>query len=132
MLSDRCPVCLSCLYVCLSITLVYCGQTVGWIKMKLGKEVSLGPGHIVLDRDPAPPPQKGHSSPIFGPYLLGSNGYMDQDATCYGGRPRMSQLYVGWGPRSPPKKGRDPLLNFRPISIAAKRLDAFRCHLVRR
>jgi len=38
---------------------VYCGQTVGRIKMKLGTEVSLGPGHIVLDGDPAPP--KGHS-----------------------------------------------------------------------
>ena len=29
--------------------------------MKLGTEVGLGPGHIVLDGDPAPPPQKGHS-----------------------------------------------------------------------
>jgi len=26
-------------------------------------EVGLGPGHIVLDGDPAPPPLKGHSSP---------------------------------------------------------------------
>ena len=34
---------------------VYCGQTVGWIKMALGMEVDLGPGHIVLDRDLAPP-----------------------------------------------------------------------------
>jgi len=31
---------------CLSVTLVYCGQTVGWIKMKLGVQVGLGPGHI--------------------------------------------------------------------------------------
>jgi len=31
-----------CLSV-LSVTLVYCGQTVGWNKMKLGKEVGLGP-----------------------------------------------------------------------------------------
>jgi len=29
--------------------------------MPLGREVGLGPGNIVLDRDPAPPPQKGHS-----------------------------------------------------------------------
>jgi len=35
---------------------VYCGQTVGWIKMKLGMEVGLSPGHIVLDRDP---PKRG-------------------------------------------------------------------------
>jgi len=27
--------------------------------MALGMEVGLGPGHIVLDRDPAPPPEKG-------------------------------------------------------------------------
>ena len=42
--------------VCLSVTLMYCGQTVGWIKMKLGVEVGLSPGHIVLDGDPAPLP----------------------------------------------------------------------------
>jgi len=35
MLSDRCLYVLSCLYVCLSVTLVYCGQMVGWIRMPL-------------------------------------------------------------------------------------------------
>ena len=30
--------------------------------MKLGKEVGLGLGHIVLDGDPAPATQKGHSA----------------------------------------------------------------------
>ena len=45
----------------LSVTLVYCGQTVGSIKTKLGMEVGLGPGHILLDGDPAPPPRKWHS-----------------------------------------------------------------------
>jgi len=35
---------------------VYCGQTAGWIKMPLGIiEVGLGPGHTVLDVEPAPP-----------------------------------------------------------------------------
>jgi len=28
----------------LSVSLVYCGQTVGWIQMPLGTEVGLGPG----------------------------------------------------------------------------------------
>ena len=42
--------------VVLSVTLVYYGQTVGWIKMPLVTEVGLGPGDIVLDGDPAPPP----------------------------------------------------------------------------
>ena len=32
-----------------------------WIKMPLGTKVGLGPGHIVLQGDPAPPPKKGHS-----------------------------------------------------------------------
>jgi len=56
MLSDRC---LSVLYV----TLVYCGQTVGWIKMKLGVQVDLATGHIVLVGDPAPLPKTGQSFP---------------------------------------------------------------------
>ena len=48
------PVCLSC--PVLSVTFVHCDQTVGRIKMKLGTQVGLDPGHIVLDADPAFPP----------------------------------------------------------------------------
>jgi len=51
-----------------SVTLVYCGQTVGWIKTKLRMEVGLEPGHIVLDGDPAPP-KKG-STRNFRPMSL--------------------------------------------------------------
>ena len=59
-----------CLSV-LSVTLVYCGQWVGWIKMRLGLQVGLGPGHIVLDGDPAPPPpQKGGIAPNFQPMSI--------------------------------------------------------------
>jgi len=63
---------------CLSVTLVYCGQKVGWIKVKLGMQVRLGPGHIffVLDDGPDPPTPKGHS-PHFGAYLLWPTGWMD-------------------------------------------------------
>jgi len=65
MLSDT--VVLSCLSVCLSgwlaVTLVYYGQSVGSIKMKLRAEVGLGPDHIVLDGDPAPP--KRGTAPQF-------------------------------------------------------------------
>jgi len=61
MLSDR------SLSVCLSVCLlVYCGQTVGWIKMKIGTEVGLGPGHIVSDGDQIPLP-KGAQPPNFRP-----------------------------------------------------------------
>jgi len=75
MLLDRCPSRLSVL----SVTLVHCGQTVGWIKMKLGTQIGLGPGHIVLDGDPPPPLAKSHNTPIFGPYLLWPNGWMDEE-----------------------------------------------------
>jgi len=101
-----CPVC----PVFLSITFVHCGQTVGRIKRKLSMQVGLGPGHIVLDEDPAPPPPKGHSPhPIFGPYLLRPNGCIDQDATWYGARPQPRRLCVRRRPRSNlPKKGAEP------------------------
>ena len=100
MLSVRC-------LSCLSVTFVHCGQTVERIKMKLGKQVGLGPGHIVLDGDPAPPPSTGAQPPIFGPYLLRPNGCMDQDLTCYRARPQPRRLCVRWGPRSrsPPQNG---------------------------
>ena len=58
MLSDRCH----CLSVCRSVVLVYYGQTVAWIKMSLGTEVDLAPGHIVLDGDP-PRAAKGAHQP---------------------------------------------------------------------
>jgi len=39
--------------------------------MKLGMEVGLGPGHIVLDGDPiAPSQRKGQYAPIFGPWFV--------------------------------------------------------------
>ena len=45
-------------------THVHCGQMAGWIKMAVGTEVGLGPGHIVVDGEPAPLPQKG-TAPNF-------------------------------------------------------------------
>ena len=42
------------LSVCLSVTLVYCGQMVGRINTKPGVQVGLGCGHTVLDGDPPP------------------------------------------------------------------------------
>ena len=82
-----------------------------------------------------PFPQGGAPPPIFGPYLLWPNGWMDQDATWYGGRTRPSRLCVRWGPSSPPHKGEGeletqlPLPNFRPMSIVAKQLAGSRWHL---
>ena len=42
---------------------ICCGQMAAWIKMSLGMELDLGPGDFVLDRDPAPLPQKGEEPP---------------------------------------------------------------------
>ena len=66
------------------------GQMAGWIKMPLGVEVGLGPGDVALDGDAA--------APIFSPCLLRPNGWMYQDTTWYGGRPRPRQHCVRWGP----------------------------------
>ena len=86
---------------------VYCGQTAAQIKMPLGMEVGLGPGHIMLDGDPdPPPPKKGAQLPISGPCLLCPNGWMDQDTTWYGGRPPPKRHCVRWVPIYPlSKKG---------------------------
>ena len=54
-----------CLSVCLSVTLVYCGQTVEWIKMPIGAEVGIGPGDTVLDGDPAAPAERSRAAPTF-------------------------------------------------------------------
>jgi len=90
---------------------VYCGQTAGWIKMTLGMELGLVPGHIVLGGNAAalPPQKKGvEPSQIFGPSLLRPKGWMHQDATWYGGRPQPTRLCVRWGPSPLPKRGRSP------------------------
>jgi len=54
---------------------VHCGQTAEWTKMSLDMAVGLGPGHIVLDGDPAPPQQP---LPTFGPCLLWLNSRPSQ------------------------------------------------------
>ena len=104
MLSDRCPVC-PVLYVCLSVTLVYCGQMVGWIKIPFGTEVNIGPVHVVLDGVPAALPKKGAQPPVFGPCLLWPNGWMDEDVTWYGSRPRPRPHCVRRGPSFPRERG---------------------------
>jgi len=54
------------LSVCLSVCNVGVLWPNGWIKMKLGMQVDVDSGHIVLGGNPATPPLKGHSHPIFG------------------------------------------------------------------
>ena len=76
--------------------------------MALGMEVGLGPSHIVLDGDPVPSSKMVQSAPHpkkIGPFLSSPNGWMHQDATWYGGRPRPRRLCVQWGPSYPRTQG---------------------------
>ena len=65
--------------------LVYCGQTVEWIKMTLGMVVdwfALAQATL-LDGNPAPP-KRGDTGPNLRPMSVVAkwpNGWMDQDAT---------------------------------------------------
>jgi len=70
--------------------MVCCGQTAGWIKIchLVTREVGLGPDEMGNGDPAAPLKGEGAQPPIFGPYLLWSNGLMDQDATWFGCRPR--------------------------------------------
>jgi len=91
---------------------VYCGQTAVWIKMVLGMEVGLSPCGFVLDGNPAHSQKGGRApSPIFGPFLRWPNGWMDEDATWYGSRPRPRPRCIRRGPISP-RKGHSSLALF--------------------
>jgi len=127
MLSDHCLSVLSCL----SVTLVYCGQTIGWIiKMKLGMEVDIGPGHIVLDGDPAPLP-KTDTAPNFRPMSVVAKRL--DELRCHmvrRYRPRSRRHCVRWKPRSRQKGVGHSTPSFGPC-IVAKWLHGPRCHFVR-
>ena len=77
--------------------------------MKLGTRVSLGPGHIVLDGDPAPPPPKAHS-PQFSARICSCK--MDGWIKMSLGREiglGPSDIVLHGGPSSPPqKRGHSP------------------------
>jgi len=88
--------------------------------MKLGVKVGLGPGHIVLDGDPAPPPQKGHSPQFSAHVCCGQTaGWVKM--------PLGTEVDLGPfdmvldGTPLPPKLGQHP--QFWPMSTVAKRLD---------
>jgi len=91
--------------------------------MKLGVQVVIGHGHIVLDGDPAPPPAKGHS-PQFSAHI------------CCGQMAAWIKMplgmEVGLGPGDCVRWGSRSLPNFRPMFIVAKRLGGSRWYLARR
>jgi len=93
--------------------------------MALGMELGLGPGHVVLDGDPAPIHIKGTAAPQFSSHV-----YCGQTAVCLR-IPHRTEIGLSLGdivldgdPAPPPQKGRRP--HFWPMSIVAKRLDGSR------
>ena len=84
--------------------------------MKLGIQVSLVPGHIVLDEDPAPP-EKGTEPPNFRPMSIVAKR-LD------GSRFPSDIVLVGDPAPLSTKKGAEP------VSIMAKRLGGSICYLV--
>jgi len=55
------------------------------MKMPLGKEVGLGPGHIVLDGDPVGTQPPEQPLPTFSPHRLWPNGRSSQQllSSCF-------------------------------------------------
>jgi len=98
----------------------------------LGTKVGLSPGHFVLDGHPAPYPKRGGSPPIFVPSLLWPNGCMDQDATWYGGRPRLTRHCVRCRPSCPQKKGASTLTQVLAHVYSGQMYGWIRRRLVRK
>jgi len=88
--------------VCLSVTLVYCGQAVRWIRMPFGTEVDLVLGDIVLDGDPAPPKKRAQQPPsLFGPLCSGtvahlSNSWVLVSYMCHWKYFYLLKLFTSW------------------------------------
>jgi len=106
---------------------ICCGQMAGWIKMPLGMQVGLSQGHIVLDGDPAPLPQRAQP-PILAHICCGQMaGWIKMPLGMEVG---LSQGHIvpDGDPAPLPHWGTAP--NFWPIYGVAKWLDGSRCHLV--
>jgi len=100
--------------------------------MKLGIEVGLRPGHIVLDGDPAPP-KNGGTDPQFSAHVrsgqtarwikmplgmevgLGTGGFV-----------------LNWDPAPPPQKRHSPLPQFSAHVYCSQTVGISVYHLVRR
>ena len=110
--------------ICLCVTLVYCGQMVGWINMKLCHEGRPRPWPHCVRWGPSPLSPKG-AQPQFRPISVVAK-WLD------GLRVGPGDFVLDWDPAPLPKKGHAEPPNLRPTSIVAKRLDGSRYHLVRR
>jgi len=92
--------------------------------MKLGMQVGLGPGHIVLGGDPAPTPPKGHSPQFSAHICCGQMAGWIKMPLC---------MELGLGPGDFVLDG-DPArsLNFQPMFIIVIVISLEHCTGVRR
>ena len=86
--------------------------------MKLGMDVGLGPGRIVLDKDPSPAPPplpKKAQPPIFGPRLCGQTvGWIKMKLGMEVGR---SPGHIVSDGDTAPTKGHSPTPVFGPCPL---------------
>jgi len=96
---------------------VHCGQTVGRIKMKLGMQVGLGPGHIVR-WEPSSPSPKGAQPPKFSAHICCGQmaAWMKMSL---GMEPGLGQgeFVLDGDPAPPPPKGHIPRPIFGPYLL---------------
>ena len=99
--------------------------------MPLGMEVNFGSGDLVLDRDPAPPPQKGGRAPKFSShvYCRQTAGWIKMALGMEVGLSPSDFVVDGYS--APPRK-RGGAPNSRPKSVVVRQMHGSRCHLVRR
>jgi len=88
--------------------------------MKLNMQVGLGPGHIVLDRNPAPPSPKEGGALQFSAHICCGQmaGWIKMPLGSELGL-SPSDIVLDGDPTSSPKRGRSPPPNFWPMSIVA-------------
>jgi len=98
--------------------------------MSLGAEIGLDPGNIVLDGSPAPSSEKGAEPPFLAHVYCGETVTWMKMALGMEVGLGPGHIVLHEDPAPLPKRGGGTTLNFLPISIVAKRLDASRCHLV--
>ena len=94
--------------------------------MKLGVQVGLGPGHIVLDGDPAQPPQRGGALQFSAHICCGQMaGWIKMPLGLEVGL-SSGDFVLDGDPAPLPEKGVEPFPNFPPMFIVAKPLDGSR------
>jgi len=98
--------------------------------MSLGMKLGVSQGEFVVDGDPLPLPKRGRAPKFSAHVYFGQTGEWIKMVLCMDVDLSPGDFVLDGDPAPFPKGGGPPLLNFRPISIVAKRLDASRCQLV--